>query len=111
MGVNMLSKKAFEAAMTAIVQQIREDQRITTHLQAITNTDFHCYYDTKYALKGLIDLVKHIAKDDNDWIDYWLWDLDCGEKYIRGSVKSARGRPIKLKTITDLYNLLKKEYK
>lgn len=104
----MLTKKEFTDAMTAIVEQNAEDDRISKALSS-TCSDY-CFYCTKHATKGLLDLLKSTMKDDYEWIDYWLYELECGAKYRTGSI-TQDGKPIKLKTIADLYALLKKEYK
>ena len=108
----MLTKKEFTDAMTAIVLQINEDKRMSHALSSIVHADYgKCYIYTKYALPGLIKLLESIMQDKCEWIKYWLYELDCGEKYRPSSITDNQGKPIKLKTIADLYALLKKEYK
>ena len=104
----MLTKKEFTDAMTAIIEQNAEDDKISKALNSICHDS--CFYDTKYATKGLLGLLKSTMKDSYEWIDYWLYELECGAKYRTGSI-TQDGKPIKLKTIADLYALLKKEYK
>lgn len=104
----MLTKKEFTDAMTAIVAQNKADDEICRALTSFCNGS--CFYDTKYATKGLLDLLVSTMKDTSEWIEYWLYELDCGAKYRPSSV-TQDGKPIKLKTIADLYALLKKEYK
>ena len=104
----MLTKKQFTDAMTAIIEQNAEDDRISKALSSICPDS--CFYDTKYATKALIYLLKSTMKDSYEWIDYWLYELECGEKYQNDSVLFNK-KPCKLKTIADLYALLKKEYK
>lgn len=104
----MLTKKEFTDAMTAIVEQNAEDNRISKALSSICPDS--CFYNTKHATKGLINLLKSAMKDSYEWIEYWLYELDCGAKYQSNSVLFDK-KPCKLKTIADLYALLKKEYK
>lgn len=104
----MLTKKEFTDAMTAIVAQNAEDDRISKALSSICPDS--SFYDTKYATKGLLDLLVSTMQDKCEWIEYWLYELDCGAKYRPSSI-TQDGKPIKLKTISDLYALLKKEYK
>lgn len=109
----MLTKKEFTDAMAAIVAQWNEDKRITSTINAVINLNCsgQCYFDTKFALPGLIKLLASTMKDTSEWIEYWLYELDCGAKYRPSSVTDGKGKPIKLKTIANLYVLLKKEYK
>jgi hypothetical protein len=104
----MLTKKEFTDAMTAIVEQNAEDDIVSKALGSICSDS--CFYNTKHATKGLLNLLKSTMKDTYEWIEYWICELECGKKYRTGSV-TYDGKPIKLKTIADLYALLKKEYK
>ncbi|NCB47633.1 hypothetical protein EOM81_11525 [bacterium] len=105
----MLTKKEFTDAMTAIVDQLEEDKRLSGALNIVVNRNYGmCHYDTAYALPGLVKLLATVMKDKNSWIEYWLYELECGAKYRTGSI-TQDGKPIKLKTIADLYALLKKE--
>lgn len=104
----MLTKKEFTDAMTAIVAQNKADDEICRAITSFCNDS--CFYDTKYATKGMLSLLISTMKDTSEWIEYWLYELDCGAKYRPSSV-TQDGKPIKLKTIADLYDLLKKEYK
>ena len=54
---------------------------------------------TKY-LKAQFD-------DKCDWIGYWMWELNFGEKWKPGTV-TENGNDIPLNTIDDLWNLLTK---
>lgn len=54
----------------------------------------------------LIYLLEHIFHDDeNQWITYFLFDLDFGSKYKDGSVM-MEDRMVPLRTPEDLYALL-----
>ena len=105
----MLSKIEFTEALTAIVDQNNEDDNVCKALTSFCNDS--CFYDTKYATKGLLNLLKSTMQDTAEWIEYWLYELDCGKKYRKDSVKDAKGKPIKMQTIADVYALLKSEYK
>jgi hypothetical protein len=104
----MLTKKEFTDAMNAIVEQNKADDEICRAITSFCNDS--CFYDTKHATKGLLNLLKSTMKDTYEWIEYWIYELNCGEKYRTGSI-TQDGKHIKLKTIADLYALLKKEYK
>lgn len=57
----------------------------------------------------LIELLGIIFDDENDWIGYWVYELECGARYEDGCVVSTSGgqkTDIKLKTVEDLWNLL-----
>lgn len=43
---------------------------------------------------------------ENDWIGYWMWELNFGKRYEDGMIQDDNGI-IPLATSEDLYNLLK----
>lgn len=54
-----------------------------------------------------IQILQLVFDDiDNDWINYWMYELDCGAEYYEGAVTDADGHPICLETCQDLYALL-----
>ena len=105
----MLTMKEFTDAMTAIVEQNAEDDRISKALSSVCTDSY--FYNTKYATKALINLLKSTMKDTYEWIEYWLYDLECGRKWYAKCATDENGKAIKLQSISDLYALLKKEYK
>lgn len=57
---------------------------------------------------NVVDLLEIMTNDTEDrWIGYWAFELDCGENYEDGMVTEENGDIIKLKTIEDLWELLK----
>lgn len=59
-------------------------------------------------MDDVVDLLKIATNDRDDWIGYWVYELNCGQKYKDGMVKEKDGRIVKLKTIEDLWNLIVK---
>ena len=54
----------------------------------------------------VVELLEHIFQDENEWISYWIWELNFGEEWHDGCVTEADGTDIKLQTHEDLYRLL-----
>lgn len=52
-----------------------------------------------------VSLLSNVMNDEYDWINYWLWEIDCGRRDDLGAFE-ADGTPIPMKTIDDLYNIL-----
>jgi len=51
-------------------------------------------------------LLKELFNDiEDEWIEYWMFDLDFGEKWRPGMVE-IKGQDVKLQTIEDLYTIL-----
>lgn len=72
-----------------------------------TKEDAEIYFPTME--DDLIELLGILFEDDDDWIGYWVYELECGDKYEDGCVTSMSGGHevnIPLKTVEDLWNLL-----
>lgn len=59
----------------------------------------------------VIDLLEFIFNDENQWIIYWVWELNFGADYEDGYVKDKDGSIVPLRTAEDLYNLLVRNMK
>lgn len=57
----------------------------------------------------VVSLLSKITKDNAGWIEYWIFELNFGEKYKDGTVKDENGNNIPLKTIEDLWAFICKE--
>lgn len=104
----MLSKDVFISVISSIQSQLQADRIISAHLAAITGGNVN--YDTGHALPGLINFLIRVVKDDERWIEYWLYDLKEGKLWWPGKTK-IDGRHVRLKTSLDLYKLICKKYK
>ena len=56
----------------------------------------------------IVDLIKMLMGDEDDWIGYWLYELDCGKEAKKNSVQDKDGKNIPIKTLRDLYNIITK---
>lgn len=54
----------------------------------------------------VISLLKTITGDKDDWIGYWVYELNCGKEWHPGMITEKDGTDIPLKTVEDLWNLL-----
>lgn len=55
----------------------------------------------------IVNLLETIFNDNKtNWISYWIWELDFGEKYNEGDVTKKDGTIIPLKTVEELYDFL-----
>ena len=60
-------------------------------------------------IDNVIELLEQAVCDNDEWISYWLFDLDRGRYYKPDSVTESDGTPIPLATINDLWELLSKD--
>lgn len=66
--------------------------------------EFSLWFPTM--VDSVITLLAKVFDDKEKWIDYWVWELDCGKEYKDGMVTERDGSNIPLKTPSDLWNLL-----
>ena len=59
------------------------------------------------AAAALVELLEDIFKDDDLFIQYFIWELDFGKRAAEYPIE-IYGKVIKLPTVKDLYKLLKK---
>jgi len=68
--------------------------------------DFNNLFFTPYETL-IVEILKDAMNDEYDWISYWLYDCDCGTNDNADSVKDKDGKKIPLRTLDDLYNIIK----
>lgn len=51
--------------------------------------------------------IKIAVDDKDDLVSYWLYDLDCGAKWKKGTVTDKEGKDIPIKTLGQLYKCIK----
>jgi|SRR3990167_3343423 len=54
----------------------------------------------------ILDVLEVAMDDQNDWISYYVYDLNWGKDWEEGKITSKAGEDIQLKTFNDLYNIL-----
>ena len=59
----------------------------------------------------VVRLLEVIFNDKGEWIQYFLYELNWGEKYKDGCITDTDGSFIRLSTIDELYDFLLKEEK
>lgn len=66
------------------------------------------FFSPKDIVTLIIDMLVEMTGDDkkDPIIDYWIYELEYGDKWVEGSVTDKDGVDIKLKTASDLYKYL-----
>ena len=70
--------------------------------------DYVSGYDYSLVLNSLIELLKIEFNDDEDWIEYFIWELDFGKKYKDGMITNKNNEIIDLSNVENLYKFLNK---
>ena len=100
-------KELFIGSINALKQQKEHDKECNNAFQTILPSDSISGYHN--ILEGeLIYIWEQLLKDKSDWISYYIYELDFGERYEEGMI-TEDGKNIPLKTVDDLWNILKGE--
>lgn len=101
----MMELDEFKKYMEQIVNMIRFEDDLADLCISFRQED--CRITFPNMLDSCVNLLSFIMNDEEEeWISYWVFELDCGKKYEPGMVRDADGTEIPLATIEDLYNLL-----
>ena len=64
------------------------------------------YADLENCIIKLLNIIYNDSKDDT--LDWWIYEMDFGDKCSKTSMSDKNGKNIPIKTIEDLYRYLKK---
>lgn len=101
-----LSKEKFIEMLNFMKKKEQYVQQLIELMQKNNLEFIYSPYDEYNS--NIIDLLASLFENEHrakDWIDYWVYELDYGDKYFDGCV-SHGNTDIKLKTADDLYNYL-----
>lgn len=104
----MISRKIFLECIKSIEKQFSIDRKCSEAFKVILPNDYTTTYDNSSIIDTFIKLLKELTKDEDEWIDYYIYELDFGRKYKSGMVK-FKGKNIKLSTYLDLWNIITKK--
>lgn len=105
----MLTKKQFIKLLTDF-KQIEEDINNVDKALKKLDPDFGGFYLSRVSTL-ITDALKAAMNDEYDYIGYWVYELDYGSKWKKGTITTKEGKDIKLKTAEDLYDYIIKTSK
>lgn len=108
--MNLLTYDEFNKVMTGVVNEVQFQDKI---YEAMKGTGMNGnYFRDVPTVDTTLMLLDRIFKDDAEYplIDYWVFELNCGENWSPSSVTDDDGNSIPLKTISDLYDELVRQY-
>lgn len=104
----MISKESFYLILTQIKEDYEHMQLLNKTLAEIRATrgliDGEVFFNSPLTA-AIIDLLDDYFGEDCDWISYWVYELDCGNKWTVDSVVEKDGTPISLRTIDDVWEI------
>lgn len=112
LGTITLTKKYFIKIIGQLKLQDDHDRKCSDAFKVILPDDYTSGYANHILTNQLIEILKIAMTDtENDWIGYWIYELDYGKEYTEGCV-TDNGVNIPLRTASDLWDMLikNKEY-
>lgn len=100
----MLDYKQFEEMINEIIELEKLEKDIDTAMKKLS-PDFMGFSLIR-PMSALVKLLSYSMSDTNEWISYWLYELDFGRKAVKNTVTDKKGKNIPLKTISNLYDIL-----
>jgi len=104
----MITFEQFKSALSDI-KRFQEAQDLINDGFKILGQDSHIMITEPESV--IVRLLEAIFNDKGEWISYFLYQLDWGEKYKDGCITDTDGSFIRLSTIDELYDFLLKEEK
>lgn len=101
-----LSKEKFIEMLNFMKKKEQYVQQLIELMQKNNLEFIYSPYDEYNS--NIIDLLASLFENEDrakDWIAYWVYELDYGDRYFDGCV-SHGNTDIKLKTADDLFNYL-----
>jgi hypothetical protein len=106
-----MTKETFVSAIEAIEKQYKHDLECGELLTKIY-PEAHGYmlsYDNHLLTNALVSVLSEAMQDANNWIEYYMYELDFGKENDRLKAFEKDGAEIPLSTASDLYDLLNKK--
>lgn len=107
-----MKKETFIKALEAIQEQHKRDCEKAELLEKVFPESFaaNLMYDNRLLQNAIIAILTEAMNDTDNFIEYFLWELDFGKKGEKLEVKTADGKRHHLTDAEELYNFLKEYY-
>lgn len=103
-----MTKELFIDTINFIKELNQEENDFNDMLRRVDN-EFGGGFIHGKSINYLTGLLKILTNDENDWISYYCWEIEFGEKYYDGCVTEVDDTPIPLRTPEDLWNIITKK--
>lgn len=101
-----ITKELFISSIEALKKQYEHDRKCSEAFQVILPDDHVSLYDNHILTNQLIKILVELTNDDQgEWIDYYIYELNFGEKWKEYKVM-VKGKYFKLETPEELWELL-----
>lgn len=104
----LLSKEKFCETMDQIKESFDYADNLNDFFRS-NRVDGYLYQPN--CMDTALNLLRFMYHDDNDWIGYYVFELEWGRDYSPGCTTESDGTEIQLDTTEHLYDLLLKNMK
>lgn len=107
----MINKKLFIETINTLEKQFKKDHLFSEHMgMAFPNAfEANLLPDNNIIISQIIKLLEDLTNDNDEWIQYFIWELDFGKEYKDGCVNYKDGTNIDLSSSEKLWEFLKNE--
>lgn len=101
----IISKDAF----LRIMNDVHKEEEYIDDINGVFNKyNYGGGYFPPTCVDSLVNLLEFIFEDNNDWIGYYIWELNFGKNWNPGTVR-CKDKDIRLDTDENLYDFLVKD--
>jgi hypothetical protein len=100
-----MDKTTFKKLMNEFIA-LRKDEDNVDRAMRKFNPDFGYFSLGRYETLFL-QAMKEAMTDTSDWISYFVYDMSFGKDAKEKSVTDKNGKGIPIKTLDNLYNIIK----
>jgi hypothetical protein len=94
--------KTFNNLMTRLLKLRKDEEKLNEALRVFEpDFNFICLGRIETLI---VDILKEATNDSNTWISYFLYEMDA--KFSKKSIGRSGDKPIYIRNIKDLYNLI-----
>ena len=106
-----MNKELFVESINELQKQFKHDGKFSEHMGKAFPGVFSADLvpDNHFVIEQMIKVLKIEMFDNHDhsWIEYFIYELDFGNKYKSGCAKYTDGEIIDLSSAESLYDFLK----
>ena len=99
-----MTKKQFNKILSKLVAIKKDEDNLNEAFQKF-EPDWNRISFGRYETL-VVKALKLAMEDKEEWISYWVYDLNCGKDAKKNSV-TVKGKNTPIKTIDNLYDLIK----
>ena len=105
----MISKELFVKSIDDIEKQVNRDREISDSLDTVLRDGYNnSVIFSTILINSYIKLLKELTNDEDDNIEYFMWELDFGKKANEYVITEQDGNIVKLLTPELLYDFIEK---